>query len=124
MYIAIKHIHMLCAVLSIAGFLLRGVWMFMDSQLLQKKLTRILPHIIDTLLLVTALTLVVMSQQYPFQLSWLTAKVIALVVYIALGMVALRFGRNKLEKGLAFFAAIFCFAYIMSVAFQRLVWPF
>lgn len=124
MYIAVKHIHMLCAVLSILGFILRGVWMFMDSQLLQKKLTKILPHIIDTLLLVSALTLVVMSHQYPFQLNWLTAKLIALVVYIGLGMVALRFGKNKMQKGIAFVAAVICFAYIYSVAMHKMAWPF
>lgn len=124
MYIAIKHIHMLCAVVSILGFLLRGLWMFMDSPLLQKKLTKILPHVIDTVLLVTAFTLVVMSHQYPFQLDWLTAKLIALLFYIALGMVALRFGKNKPQKALAFVAAVVCFGYIFSVAVTRSAWPF
>ena len=124
MYLAIKHIHMLCAVLSIAGFLLRGIWMFMDSHLLQKKLVKILPHVVDTLLLASAITLAVMSQQYPFQMDWLTAKLIALIVYIGLGMFALKIGKTKAQRGAAFFAAVLCFVYIFSVAMQRTAWPF
>ena len=124
MYLAIKHIHMLCAVLTILGFLLRGVWMFMDSALLQKKLTKILPHIIDTVLLVSAFSLAFMSHQYPFQVGWLTAKLIALVVYIGLGMVALKLGKSKLQKGSAFVAAVVCYGYIFSVAVTRMAWPF
>ena len=65
-YEAIKHLHMTFARLSIIGFVLRGVWMMRDSPMLGRRLVRILPHIIDTLLLVTAIALAVMIAQYPF----------------------------------------------------------
>jgi uncharacterized membrane protein SirB2 len=54
----------------------------------------------------------------------LGAKVIALLLYILLGMVALHWGRSPLEKTAGFGAAVLCFAYIVSVASSRSVLPF
>ena len=119
LYLAIKYLHISCAVITITGFVLRGLWMMTDSPLLAHKLTRRLPHINDALLLTTALIMVFMSAQYPFVLSWLTAKVIALVVYILLGMVALKWGKTRLVKTTFWFLAVMTFVYIVSVALTR-----
>jgi len=118
-YEAIKHLHMTFAGLSIIGFVVRGVWMMVESPMLGRRLVRVLPHVIDTLLLVTAIALAVMIAQYPFFAAWITAKVAGLVVYIALGMVALRYGRTKGVRIAAFFAAIVVFAWIVSVAMMK-----
>ena len=82
MYLALKHFHITCVVLSGAGFALRGWWAITGSGLLRAKLTRRLPHIIDTCLLGSAITLAWMSGQYPFVQGWLTAKVLGLLAYI------------------------------------------
>lgn len=116
MYMGLKHLHMLCALLSITGFTLRGIWMLADSPLLQKKFVRIAPHIIDTLLLVTAFSLAFMINQYPFFAAWLTAKLLALVLYIVLGVIALKKGKTKAVRGVAFVLALVTFAYIFGVA--------
>jgi uncharacterized membrane protein SirB2 len=112
----LKHLHMLCALLSLAGFTLRGIWMLADSPMLQKKFVRIAPHIIDTLLLVTAFWLAFTISQYPFFTGWLTAKLLALIVYIVLGMIALKKGKTKAMRGVAFVLALVTFAYIFGVA--------
>ena len=112
-------VHVLCALLSISFFILRGIWMFSGSGLLQKKFVRIAPHVIDTLLLVAAIVLCVMIGQYPFVDSWLTVKLIALVVYIGLGLVTLRFGKTKTIRAIAFAAAILVFGFIVSVALSH-----
>jgi len=70
------------------------------------------------------LTMVVWSGQYPFMQPWLTAKVLALVVYILLGTVALKRGRTKATRTTALVAALAVFAYIVSVALSRQVMPF
>lgn len=119
MYYGIKHLHMILAVVSILGFALRGVWMMSGSSLLERRLVRVLPHVVDTLLLVTALVLAVMIAQYPFVSGWVTAKVVGLVIYIVLGMVALRRGRTKGIRIAAFFAAIVVFVWIASVAVSK-----
>jgi len=66
LYLAIKYIHMLTALLSISGFILRGIWMLQSSPMLQRPLVRRLPHVNDTLLLLSALLMVFISGQYPF----------------------------------------------------------
>jgi len=93
-YLAIKYLHITFAALSGSLFLLRGFWMLQASSMLQQRWVKIVPHVVDTLLLVSALTLVFGSDQYPFEQPWLTAKVLALIVYIALGTIALKRGKN------------------------------
>src|SRR5690606_2556367 len=88
-YNGIKHLHMLLAVVSLFGFVLRGAWMLRDSPLLQQRVVRVLPHVVDTLLLATAVALAVMSAQYPLVTGWVTAKVVGLIAYIVLGVIAL-----------------------------------
>lgn len=122
-YQVIKYIHLTAVSLSICGFILRGCWMMMESSLLHRKLVRILPHVIDTVLLVSALTMAFKIQQYPFVHSWLTAKVIALLVYILAGMVALSYGKTKTQKIVAFFLAVGSFAYIVMVALTKTPLP-
>lgn len=118
-YLAIKHLHMSFAILSGLLFLTRGIMMLAGSGLLQKRVLRIAPHVIDTLLLASAVTLAVIGQQYPFVQAWLTAKVLALVGYIIAGSVALRPGRPKGVRAIAFIAALMLFAYILKVAVTR-----
>lgn len=119
MYLALKHFHITCVVLSGAGFALRGWWSITGSDLLRAKLTRRLPHIIDTGLLGSAITLAWMSGQYPFVQGWLTAKVLGLLAYIGLGMLALKPVRPPGVRLAAFLAALATFAYIVSVALSK-----
>lgn len=118
-YLAIKHLHITFAVLSGSFFALRGLWMLLDSPLLQQRWVRVVPHVVDTLLLTSALALVLWSGQYPFVQTWLTAKVLALVAYIVLGTVALKRGRTKGLRSAALLAALATFAYIVAVALTR-----
>jgi uncharacterized membrane protein SirB2 len=118
-YLAIKNVHVVCAVLSGTGFLLQGVWMMARSPLLEHRLTRTLPHVIDTVFLGSAIALATLSAQYPFVAPWLTAKVSGLVIYILLGAVALRRGRTMRERVAAFVAAMATFAWIVSVALTK-----
>lgn len=120
-YLAIKHLHVTCAALSITLFIIRGFWMLRGSPLLQRRWVKIVPHLVDTVLLASALVLVFWSHQYPFVQSWLTAKVIALVVYIGLGTVALKRGKSRGVRIAAFVGALAVFAYIVKVAVTRQV---
>lgn len=119
MYLAVKHLHVTCVVLSAAGFMLRGAWMLVGSGLLRHWLTRVLPHVVDSLLLGSALVLAAMLEQYPFAASWVTAKVIGLLAYIVLGTVALKRGRTAPIRLTAFIAAIAVFGWIVSVALTK-----
>ncbi len=118
-YATTRVIHVGCAVLSIAGFAVRGMLMLLESPLLQSRIARIAPHVVDTVLLGSAIALAWMSGQYPFAQGWLTAKVLALVAYVGLGTVALKRGRGKAARATAFVLALGTVLYIVSVALAR-----
>jgi uncharacterized membrane protein SirB2 len=120
----VKSLHVGCALLSISLFFIRGLWMISDSPWRRKPAVKILPHIVDTTLLVSAIVLVVQTAQYPLEQSWLLAKISALLVYIGLGLVALRFGSSKPIRIVAWLCAILTFMYIYSVAITRNPMPF
>ena len=128
-YLALKHLHVSCVALSGAGFFLRGVWMLRNSPLLQRRWVTIVPHVVDTLLLGSAISMAVISAQYPFALDWLTAKFFGLLAYILCGAMALKRGRSKAQRAFFFVCALAVFAYIVSVALTRnpqgfLAWVF
>lgn len=122
-YALLKLVHMTCAGANYALFFARGVLMLRASPLLRARWVKVIPHVVDTVLLVSAIAMVVTSHQYPFVAGWLTAKVLALLCYIALGMIALRFGRTVGERLAAWLAAQVVFAYIVAVAITRNPWP-
>ena len=124
MVLLLKHLHITCVVLSISGFVVRGVWMMQESPWLQKKWVRVAPHVIDTILLVSAILLAMQIQQYPFVQGWLTAKVLALIAYVVVGAVGLKYGRTKKIRIAAWLVAIAIFVYIVLVALSHQVLPF
>ncbi len=87
--------------------------------MLRRKLVRILPHIIDTILLASAIALLFRIQQYPFSHQWLTAKVVALVAYIILGTYALKRGGTKKVRIRALIGAYAVFFYMLGVALSH-----
>lgn len=118
-YWALKYLHVTCVVLSGAGFFVRGLWMLRDSPVLARRWVKVAPHVIDTLLLLSAVGLALILRQYPFEAAWITAKVFGLLAYIGLGMIALRRGRTKTIRAVFWVLALGAFAYIVSVALTR-----
>ena len=115
----VKTIHVIFVALSFAGFFIRGIWMLRDSTLLRQRWVRITPQVVDTVLLVSAIVLAVQLRYSPMEQPWLMAKIIALVTYIAVGLVALRFGSSKRVRLSAWLLGLFIFMYIVSVAMSK-----
>lgn len=115
-YFAIKNVHVYSVMTSLLLFVLRAALMFADSALLRRTVVRIAPHVVDTVLLTSALMLTTIIHQYPFVHGWLTVKVLALVVYIVLGSIAIKRGRTKAVRAVAFVAALAVFGFIYVVA--------
>ncbi len=123
MYFAVKHLHVAAVALSFSLFMLRGYWMLNDSAMLQRRWVRIVPHINDTILLGAGIWLAVMLRQIPGVSGWLTAKIVALIVYIVLGTVALKRGRTRTGRIIAWLAALAVFGYIVAVALTKNPFP-
>jgi uncharacterized membrane protein SirB2 len=118
-YLLVKALHVGCAALSIGGFAARGALMLADSPLLAAKPVRIVPHIIDTLLLASAIWLAWSLGVGPSSQGWILAKIVGLVAYIVLGVIALRRGRTKGVRTTALVAALATAGYIVAVALTR-----
>jgi len=118
-YLLLKIVHTLAAITTISGFMLRGYWMMTDSDRLQHKATRVAPHIIDTVFLLSGIAMVWMLALNPLRQSWLLAKFTGLIVYVVLGTIAIKRGRTKQVRIIAFAAAISVFAYIVGVALSK-----
>ncbi|HAO87659.1 MAG TPA: hypothetical protein DCR45_10850 [Gammaproteobacteria bacterium] len=121
-YLILKHAHITFAVISFLGFSLRGYWMVMESALLQTKAAKILPHLNDTLLLGTAIALVVMTRQYPIVVGWVTLKILMLILYIVFGTFALKRGRNKALRIKLLMASVVVVPGIFLVAMTKPGW--
>jgi uncharacterized membrane protein SirB2 len=115
-YLTLRHVHIACAILSIALFAARGLWMITGSPPPQSRVQRLLPHAIDTVFLASALALTTIVHQYPFVNGWLTMKVALLTVYVVLGSLALRPGRPQAARITAFVAALLVVSFLVSVA--------
>jgi uncharacterized membrane protein SirB2 len=117
-YGLLKGIHVGAVAISLALFALRGAWMLYSPARLLQRWVRILPHVVDTGLLGSAV-LLAWQQGAGAMRGWLAAKVVALLVYIALGTVALKRGRTRRVRIAALIAALAIFGYIVSVALTK-----
>jgi uncharacterized membrane protein SirB2 len=119
LYVLIRIVHTGCALLSIVGFAVRGYLKVRDDDVPQRFRFKVLPHIVDTVLLASAIVLVIMSGQYPFISPWVTAKVVTLLVYISGGILLMRLRLNRAMRGAAFVFTMLCGAYIILVAVSK-----
>jgi len=119
MYATLKAVHVTCVIASGAGFLTRGVLAMLDSPWLGTRVARFAPHVVDTLLLASAIAMAVLARLAPTQQPWLMAKIVALLVYIVLGAIALRYGRTPRLRSVALVGAFAAYAYIIAVALTR-----
>lgn len=122
-YTLIKIIHIATAFISIFGFFIRGIWMILSSPILQQRWIKIAPHINDTVLLLSAFALVFITVQYPGPAGWINAKILALILYIVLGTIALKRGKTKELRITSWILALLTYAYIILVAFTKSALP-
>jgi uncharacterized membrane protein SirB2 len=118
-YALLKIVHQGAVVLSLGGFFARGAAGLSGARWVRSRPARTLPHVVDSVLLLSALAMAWMLRLTPGNAPWLTAKVVGLVLYIALGMVALRPGRSLPIRAGAWLAALAVFAWIVSVAILK-----
>lgn len=122
-YALLRLLHVGTVYVTFGLFLLRGIWMFMDSPRLRERWVRVLPHLNDTLLLTAAIALVWVGGLNLADNPWIVAKIAGLLAYIVLGSLALKRGRTKTRRLGWFLAALAVFGYIVAVAVTKQVIP-
>ncbi len=123
-YQTLKHAHAGLAYLSVTLFALRAALSYLKPALLQTRLLRIAPHVIDTGLLAAAITLAVWASLSPHNQPWLAAKIVALIAYIVLGTLGLKRLQGSPLRGPVLLLALAMPLYIIAVAKTKMVWPF
>lgn len=121
-YMTVKLIHQSAVALSLTGFFVRGAASLSGATWVQIRLAKTLPHLIDTVLLLSALTLAWMLSLTPANAPWLMAKVVGVVIYVALGVIAMRPTRSKRVRVAAWLAAMATAGWIVSVAITKSAW--
>ena len=118
-YFTVKLVHQSAVALSIGGFFVRGAGSLAGAGWVQERTAKTLPHVVDSILLISALVLAWMLRLLPGNAPWLLAKIVGLVVYVALGVIALRPGRPRAVRASAWVAALVVVAWIVSVALTK-----
>lgn len=115
----IKYLHVICAILTIISFSIRGIWMVQGSSLLTRKVTRILPHFIDAILLFSGIVLLIQYYRQFYYFDWLMIKLVVIILYIFSGAIALRRGRTRAIRVTALFISWGFLAIIVTLAISR-----
>ncbi len=124
-YPLLKHLHMTLvffslllffarASMSIKGIDWHGKWPWL----------KVLPHINDSLLLLSGITLAIIIRQYPFAQLWISIKILLLLCYIGLGIYVLRIAKNKVQQITGTALALFVISWMVVIARTKQVWPF
>lgn len=115
-YPQIKLLHIGTVLLSGSVFTCRGLFMLGGSGWSNHALLKWTSYINDSILLTAGLLLMQMTQQYPVTHDWLSVKLSLLVLYIGLGIFALRAGKTRIQRGMFFVAALCVYLFMLSVA--------
>ena len=115
-YLPIKHAHIGLVLLSGGLFALRGLLVLAGQAWANAAPVRYLSYTIDTCLLTAALMLLVILKLNPFAVPWLAVKLVLLVAYVVLGVMALKRARTRMAKCGFYVAALACFGAMYSVA--------
>ena len=113
-YAVLKIVHVASVVLSFAIFAVRGGNALSGQDGQGGKLGRIVPHVVYTILLLSAMGMVFITKQYPFVAAWPTVKFLGLVAFVAFGVFAFR--GSQARKATFFGLGLLAFIFTASVA--------
>ena len=120
MYPIVKQIHVWLVLISITLFQFR-YWFFKVRQQTPPRLIRVLPHVIDTLLLSTGIWLAWLLALSPWEVDWLGFKLLALLCYIIMGTLAMK--KTTALQWMSYLLATLAVLYMLWVATHKLAWP-
>ncbi len=121
LYTSLKSLHVTCAALSIFGFALRGAGWIGRRRWVRRRWVRVAPHAIDTVFLLSGVGMAILLRLDPIVHPWLGAKIVGLVGYVILGLIASR-ALDRRTRLTAYLLALALFAWLVSVALLKSPW--
>jgi len=113
-YLEVKTAHVLFAGTSLLLFVFRWFAASQSGHLPAPRLWRAVPPVVDTLLLACGVWLLLILRLNPIATPWLRVKLLCVLVYIVLGVLAFRLPARW--RPWLFTAALLVFGFIVSVA--------
>lgn len=117
-------VHLISVALTIGFFIARYWWRYSNNPLINARWVRIAPHCIDTVLFLSGVGLMWKTGYLPFtdKGAWLTEKLFGVIIYIALGFIALgrRRPRSQQSRFIAFLLALVVLFIIIQLAITRI----
>jgi uncharacterized membrane protein SirB2 len=117
-------LHVCAVAVSVGLYGFRAIRSLLGCPIERRSWLGILPHAVDTALLLSAIGLMSLIHQYPFAEPWLTAKFVAVSVYIGLGSWVVRGRGPRWGQVTAFIGSLLVVTYIVGVAVRHSPIPF
>ncbi|MGF1775702.1 SirB2 family protein [Vibrio nomapromontoriensis] len=121
MYSLILKAHVALVLLSFISFLLRAMWGFNASALIENKFALAMHKLLTLMMLTSAVLLCVTIRQYPFVDPWLTEKFMLLLAYVGSAMLVFR--PNQSRKSRAILTSLTCVIFISIFVIGKLHAP-
>ena len=118
----VKPLHVTLALLSGSGMLLRSLARMRRGTAASGRFERIAPHVIDTALLATGISMATLLGVSPMT-PWLGAKLTAVAAYIVAGTFAVKRARTAGGRWVALLLALTLLGYIVAVALHHSPFP-
>ena len=118
MHEILKHTHLTALGISFLLFFVRGYLMMRESPFGKNRALVITPHIVNLLLIGSGISLAVFLHLNPGNQPWLVVKLVALVLYIVLGILTFKHPKLLVRK-ILWLLALLVFAFIVSVAVSK-----
>ncbi|WP_341503419.1 SirB2 family protein [Gallaecimonas sp. GXIMD4217] len=119
LYLPLKGLHSLAIAASALLLVYRFILDWRGRDWRQSKWLTLVPRANDALLLVSAFGLCFVINQFPFMSPWVTEKLLGLLAYVVLGVVALQNSRSLLMRSFAVAGALGWIVYNAKLAISK-----
>ena len=115
-FLLIKYVHITSVAASFALFFVRGFWVMRSYPQPQEPWVRILPHLVDGLLVASAIGVFILSPQKGWPGDWLTVKLALIVLYVGMAQYLFHVARAIVIKALVWLLALLVFLFVTTIA--------
>ena len=115
-FLFLKYVHILCVAASFALFFIRGIWVMQSYPPAQERWVKVLPHVVDGLLILSALGMLYMVPSTSDYKGWMPIKLALIGVYAFLVVFVSRLAKSRLQRFAAWLAALLVFLFVTSIA--------